>query len=600
MYSYYTDDLIEEIRINNDIVDVVSEYVKLEKKSKYFFGLCPFHKEKTPSFSVTPSKQMFYCYGCGKGGNVIQFIMGIENLSYIDAVKYLADRAKIQLPEGESAEEIEKAKLRQELLKVNVEAARFFFSQLSSPQGERARQYLKKRNISEQVVRRFGIGYSPEEWEGLFNHLKSKGFEENTIIKSGLVIPKKNGGCYDRFRERVMFPIFDIRGNVIGFGGRVTDSSMPKYMNSPETPVYNKGKNLYALNFAKNSGEKKLIIVEGYMDVISLHQCGIINTVASLGTALTESQGRLLKKYAEEIIISYDADTAGQAATMRGLDLLNDIGCNVKVLMLPQGKDPDEYIKNNSADEFKKLVDNSISLIEYKIKVLRKKADISTTEGKIKFLNRVTDVLSRVDNNVEREMYIKKIAGEYGITEEALYSEVYKRTKPKESSSSTVINLNNYEKKLGKKDAADERNRIVHDERLILALLCVDNSIYRWVKDKIKLEDFMDSENRRVAEIILEKLENNKGVVPGELLNIVDSDVANDFARIFNEECHCDDNKKAILGKIRSIELYKLEKRQKEILELLKSEGSLTEGDVEKLKLELRSLIMLIKKQKSN
>jgi len=600
MYSYYPEDLIEEIRIGNDIVDVVSEYVKLERKSKYYFGLCPFHKEKTPSFSVTPSKQIFYCYGCGKGGNVIQFIMDIENLSYIDAVKYLADRIKIQLPEGNSAEEIEKAKLKRELLNINVEAARFFFTHLNSPQGEKARQYLEKRNISKQVIRKFGIGYSPEERERLYNHLRSKGFGDDAILRSGLVLKGKNGGFYDRFRGRIMFPIFDIRGNVIGFGGRVTDSSLPKYMNSPKTLVYDKGKNLYALNFAKNSGEKRLIVVEGYMDVISLHQRGIINTVASLGTALTESQGRLLKKYAEEVIISYDSDSAGQAATMKGLDLMKNIGCNVKVLSLPQGKDPDEFVRNNGADEFKKLIDNSISLIEYKTRVLRKKIDDGTAEGKIKFLNRIADELSRLDNSVEREMYIKKIAEEHGITWEALYSEVYRRLKPKSDLKPAAVNLNSYAKGADKKEDRGEDGRIVHDERLILALLCVDNSIYASVKDKINVDSFTDPENKRIAEIILERLENNKGIVPGELLNIVDSAVAGDFARIFNTECHCDDNKKAIMGKIRSIELFKAEKRQKEILELLKDEGSLSEGDVEKLKLELKSLIMMIKKQKSS
>jgi DNA primase len=599
MYNYYPEDLIEEIRINNDIVDVVSDYVKLERRAKYYFGLCPFHKEKTPSFSVTPSKQIFYCYGCGKGGNVIQFIMDIEHIGYIDAIKYLADRVSIQLPEGHSAEEIEKAKVKQELLSINVEAARFFFTQLNSVEGEKARQYLKRRNITEQVARKFGVGYSSNDWRQLYNHLKSKGFNEELIIKSGLSIKGKSNNYYDRFRGRVMFPIFDIRGNVIGFGGRVLDSSLPKYMNSPESLVYNKGRNLYALNFAKNAGSRKLIIVEGYMDVISLHQCGIINSVASLGTALTESQGRILKKYAEEIIICYDSDTAGQAATMRGLDLLSDIGCNVKVLALPEGKDPDDFLKNNSVDDFRKLADNAVSLVEYKIRILKSKIDTNTTEGKIKFLNKAADILSKLDNSVEKEMYIRKIADKYRVTHEALFSEVYKRSKPRNSRKPAIFKDGAYRQKAEKQRIAENSNRLVHDERFILSILCVDNSIYKWIKDKISVECFTDAENRRIAEIILSRLENNKGIVPGELLNILEGQTANDFAKIFNTECHCDDNRKAILGKIRSIELYRIKKRQKQILELLKDESSLPEGDVEKLKQELKSLIIRIKNQKS-
>lgn len=598
MNNYYPDEIIEEVRINNDIIDVISEYVKLEKKGKDYFGLCPFHKEKTPSFSVAPGKQIFYCFGCGKGGNVISFIMDIENLSYIDAVKYLADRAKIQLPEGDSEEEKQKARLKQELLKLNVTAARFFFEQLNSENGEKARKYLEKRRIREQTARRFGLGYAVEGWDQLYNHLKSKGFSEEHIIKSGLVIKGKNSGYFDRFRSRIIFPIFDIRGNIIGFGGRVLDSSMPKYMNSPESIVYNKGRNLYALNMAKNSGEKYLLIVEGYMDVISLHQCGIINTVASLGTALTESQGKLLKKYAEEIIISYDADTAGQAATMRGLDLLRNIGCNVKVLIIPEGKDPDEFIKKNGVEEFKKLIKNSISLVEYKIKGLKKQIKTDTIDGKIAFLNKASDVLAKIDNNVEREMYIKKIAEEYEITEQSLYSEVYRRIKPKVGFKTKVTNASIVSGNMAKNTNDNQDTKLIHDERLILALLCVDNSVYKFIKNKLDVESFTNQQNRVIANIMFERLNSNRDIVPGELMSIIDKDTANDLARIINEECYCEDNYKAILEKIRSIELYKMEKRQKEILELLKNEQSLTEGDVEKLKQEFKSLIVSINNQK--
>jgi DNA primase len=594
-YSY-PEELIEEIRINNDIVDVVSEYVKLERKGKDYFGLCPFHKEKTASFSVVATKQIFYCFGCGKGGNVIHFIMNAENLDFIESIKLLADRARIQLPEGDSNAEIEKAQLKKEVISINTEAAKFYFNILSSKNGEVGKKYLTNRKISENTIKKFGIGYSRDEWDLLYKHLLEKGFDEKNILKSGLILPNKNGGFYDRFRSRVIFPIFDVRGNVIGFGGRVLDGSMPKYMNSPETIVYNKGRNLYALNTAKNAGEKRLIIVEGYMDVISLHQNGIINTVASLGTALTESQGRILKKYAEEVIISYDSDSAGQAATMRGLDLLNDLGCSVKVLIIPEGKDPDEFVSKNGSEEFRKLINNSISLVEYKIKILKKEISTETTEGKIKFLNKVADLLTKIDNSVEREMYIKKLAKDYEISEDSIFSEIYRRIKPKTNFRTTVISNSEFNKKTNIDIEKQNDLKIVHDERMILALLCVENSVYKSVKDSLSVEEFVDEDNRRLAKIIFERLDSNKGIVSGELMNVLETSISNNFAKIINEECHCDDNKKAILDKIRSIKLFKIEKRKKEILGLLKTESNLNEGDVGKLKAELNTLIILQKK----
>ena len=599
MFNRYSEELIEEIRINNDIVDVVSEYVKLEKKGKNYFGLCPFHREKTPSFSVEPSKQIFYCFSCSKGGNVFQFISLTEKLDFIEAVRFLADRAKIQLPEGDDEEQVEKTRLKQEVMKINLLAARYFYDTLNSAKGEIARGYLIKRGISEHTVRRFGIGYSLGEWDGLLRHLEKNGFGEQIVLKSGLAINSKNGKFFDRFRERIMFPIFDVRGNVIAFGGRVMDSSMPKYMNSPETPVYSKGKHLYALNFAKNSGEKRLIIVEGYMDVISLHQSGIINAVASLGTALTDSQGRVLKKYAEEIVISYDSDTAGQAATMRGLDLLSEIGCNVKVMTVPDGKDPDEFVRRNNPDEFKKLANNALTLIEYKIRMLRKENDMATTEGKISFLGKVAGLISKLDSEVEREMYVKKIASENDISEESMFAEVLRRIKPKGIGSTKIVKNTEIGNRQINNISVINEGKLLHEERFILSILCVDNCIYKAVKDKLKIEMFSDEENRRLAGIILERLESNKEIVAAELLNIVNKDNSGEFARILNEECHCDDNIKAILGKIRDIEYLKAEIRQKQVLELLKNESTLHEGDVDKLKQELRDLNMLIKKKKS-
>jgi len=598
MFIRYSEELIEEIRISNDIVDVVSEYVRLEKRGKNYFGLCPFHREKTPSFSVEPGKQIFYCFGCGKGGNVFQFITLAEKIDFTEAVRLLADRAKIALPESDDPKEAEKAKLKQQVLSINLSAARYYNDALYSKEGEIALRYLKKRDISEHTARKFGLGYSPAGWDSLYRHLVKNGFTEDQMLKSGLIMQGKKGNLYDRFRGRLMFPIFDIRGSVIGFGGRVLDDSLPKYINSPETVVYSKGRHLYGLNYAKNSGSKSIIVVEGYMDAISLYQNGINNVVASLGTALTESQGRILKKYAEEIVISYDADAAGQAAVMRGLNLLSDIGCNVKVLVIPEGKDPDEYIRKNGADAFKKLVDGALSLVEYKIKMLRKEQDLSTTNGKIAFLNKAAAVLAKVSNSMEREMYIKKLASEYEISEEAILSEVLRRTRytgGKKLKTSSTVEL----KKEIKEPANKIDEKIIHDERFILSLLCVDNSIYPVVKEHFIIDQIIDEENKRIAEAIFGRLEDKKGITAAELMNIVSAESAGEFARILEEECHCDDNTRAILGKMKDIRISLAEKRLQQVLDILKDEKNLPKGVVDKLKLELKNLILKIQELKN-
>lgn len=599
MFNRYPEELIEEVRNANDIVEVISEYVKLDKKGKDYFGLCPFHKEKTPSFSVAPNKQIFYCFGCGKGGNVIQFIMNIENLDYIEAVRQLADRARIQLPEGNDEEQLKLARLKQSLMEINLQAARFFYETLGSRHGEIARNYLEKRGLTEGTLKKFGIGYSNEDRTTLYNYLLKKGFDKGDLLKSGLVLQSNNGSLHDRFYGRVMFPIFDIRGNVIAFGGRVMDNSLPKYINSPETPVYSKGRHLYALNFAKNASEKRLIIVEGYMDVISLHQSGIINTVASLGTALTENQGRLLRKYAEEIVISYDADTAGQSATMRGLEILGSMGNNVKVLTVPDGKDPDEFIRKNGPDAFKRLVNNSRSLVEYKIDRLMREHNTDTIDGKVGFLNKVADVLSKIDNNVEREMYVKKMADGYEISEEALYAEVVRRINPQNVHERKAPGLIPKGVVLKQAVVDEPEVRLIHDERFILSLICVDNSMFNFVKERVNDELFHSEENKKLYFSIKEKLEKNKGITPAELIGMVSSESAGEFARIIKEECFCDDNKKAIMGKIRDIRLNTAESRQKHVLELLKTPSDLPEGDVEKLKEELKTLSLKIREYKS-
>ena len=421
MANYYPDEVIEEIIEKNDIVDVVSDYVKINRKGKDYFGLCPFHNEKTPSFSVVPSKQIYYCFGCGKGGNVLNFISGIENVEYIDAIKMMADRASVTLPESNDTRERESSGYIKKLVEINTEAARFFHEKLM--ENPDAQAYLRNRKIKDSTIRKFGIGYAPDSWDAVLKHLKGKGYNEKDIMASGLA-KKGSTSYYDSFRNRIMFPIIDIRNRVIGFGGRILSGEGAKYINSPETPAYNKSSSLYGINIAKNSKAEKIIIVEGYMDCVAIHQAGFQNCVASLGTALTRKQAQMLKKLVPEIIIAYDMDQAGRNATIRGLDLIASIGCDVKILEMPEGKDPDEFIKINGREAFGKLVDNSLPIVEYKAKILRSRFNINDVDGRRKYLNGVAKAISQVNNAIDREVYIDRIARVYGIPAESIKEEV--------------------------------------------------------------------------------------------------------------------------------------------------------------------------------
>jgi len=599
MYNKYSPELIEEILISNDIVSVVSEYVKLEKKGKDYFGLCPFHKEKTPSFSVVPSKQIFYCFGCGKGGNVIHFIMNIEKLDFIEAIKFLAERANINIPESNGREEQEKVKTKDLLFKINKEAARFFYNKLMSSEGAEARKYLNKRGISEKTTRRFGLGWSLDSWDKLNGYLLDKGFEQDIISKSGLVISGNKSGFYDRFRQRIMFPIFDVRGNVIAFGGRLIKSSEgPKYVNSPETIVYSKGKNLYAFNFAKSSNNKRLIIVEGYMDVISLNQYGVSNVAAPLGTALTEAQARLIKRYAEEVIISFDADMSGQKAALRGLDILKETGCSVKVLVMEEVKDPDEYVKKYGVDKYKTLIDNALSLPEYKILKLKTGIKAGNTDDKINFLNKAAGILGKIDNTIERELYIRKIAKEYDVSEQSLTAETNKHIRKDMNKKRRMFKNIQAEIPVKGLSTSTYSDKIIHDERMLLVLLCMENSVYYKMRDKIGINIFSNEKNREIARILLEKLGNNIYVGIAELLNIIKQEDIGDFVRIIEQDCHCDDIKRAVEDKIKNLETYRIQNRQNEIIDILNKRHDLAEGDAEKLKSELRKLTVIIKERK--
>ena len=363
----YSDEVIEEVRNANDIVDIISQYVVLKRSGRNFFGLCPFHKEKSPSFSVSPDKQIFHCFGCGVGGNVIHFISQIEKVSFVESLQMLAERANITLPTLEgSLEDNKTLELKAKVYKINELAAAFYHQNLYNPGSKPAQEYVKKRKLDNKTLKKFLIGYSMQHDE-LFKYLQAQGFTEEEILLSNLAYKNQNGQVIDRFRKRLMFPIVDVKNRVIAFGGRVLDDSKPKYINSSEGIVYSKGRNLYGLNLAKNSGKKEIIIVEGYMDAVSLHQRGIDNVVASLGTALTEAQGRLLTRYGEKVIIGYDSDGAGEAATLRGLEILNNMGCDLRILQMEGAKDPDEYVIKYGTGQFNLLVEKAISLVEFKI-----------------------------------------------------------------------------------------------------------------------------------------------------------------------------------------------------------------------------------------
>ena len=415
-----SEEILEKVKEHNDIVDVISETVKLKRAGRNFTGLCPFHNEKTPSFSVSPEKQIYKCFGCGEAGNVITFIMKNRNMPFIEAVKYLADRVNIHIDTNRRSED-PKAKKRNLLYNVNVAAARFFYSNLKK--SKVAKDYFLRRGIKEETITKFGLGFAMDSWNSLLNHLKRLGFKEELLDEAGLISTSvKTGKKYDRFRNRVIFPVFNYRGKVIGFGGRVLDDSKPKYLNSPETLIFQKGTNLYGLNFALKGkmNERYFIIVEGYMDLISLHQQGITNVVASLGTALTPEQARLLKRYADKVIISYDADVAGQTATLRGLNILRDAGFDVRVLNIPDGKDPDDFIRSNGKEAFLGLVKNAESLIDYRIRKAGDGINLEDSAELVKYGKRVTEILADV-NPLEKDIYIKKISEKTGIREQTLF-----------------------------------------------------------------------------------------------------------------------------------------------------------------------------------
>ena len=590
----YSDELIDEIKNNNDIVDVVSQYVHLKRSGRNYFGLCPFHNEKSPSFAVSPDKQIFHCFGCGVGGNVIHFISKIEGINYRESIELLAERANITLPKLESIGDNKTQELKDKIYQINKEAAYFYHENLYKPTAKPAQEYVKKRKLNNATLKEFLIGYSGN-FNELYNFLKSKGFSDETILASDLVNKNDRGQFIDRFRHRLMFPIQDVRGRIIAFGGRVLDDSKPKYINSPENLVYSKGRHLFGLYNAKKHDTKKILIVEGYMDVISLHQRGITNVVASLGTAMTEAQGRLLRRSSEQIILGYDADGAGQEAIVRGLDILRNLGCDVRVLQISGAKDPDEYVTKYGPERLKKCIDDAISLVEFKVRVLKRTLNLENTADKIKFLNEVAKILARVENSMEQEIYIEKISKDYDISKEALYSEIKKILYPKNTNSKILEKRNTQYNIVKKEDTKISEARLKRENTIIAMLLMSNANVYSKIKNKIKPEDFKYEKNKKILEKVYAEYEKGITEIYDVLSLFEDEDIINHITEIMAKDYGITDIDKGIDDILNTYERENLKEKRDEILKSLEDSELDNESKLA-LERELNDIIIKLAK----
>lgn len=517
---FYSDDLVEEVRTKNDIINVISSYIRLQKKGSNHMGLCPFHNEKTPSFSVSASKQMYHCFGCGVGGNVFTFIMEYENYTFVEALKHLAERAGIQLPEQEFNEEAKKhADFKGRLLEVNKQAAKYFFYQLKSDRGKSAYEYLINRDLKEETIKQFGLGYSNKFSDDLYKYLKELHYEDEFLSKSGLVtIDEKRGGT-DKFWNRVMFPILDVNHRVIGFGGRVMGEGMPKYLNSPETAIFDKSRILYGLNFARTSRNSYFLICEGYMDVIALHQAGFTNAVASLGTAFTVFHANLIKRYVNEVVLTFDSDDAGTNAALRAIPILKEAGLTVKVLNMKPYKDPDEFIKALGSKEYQNRIQEAKNSFFFELDILQKHYQLSDPEQKTRFFHETAKKLLSFRDELEREFYLDAVAKNYQIDVEQLKKLVYK------FGSQIVMGINDT------KDYRNENNRyrkttedgISKSQKLMLTWLIEDHCLFEKIKGYLGPEDFTEGIYNQAAKLVFDQYEKENQVIPAKIINCFES-----------------------------------------------------------------------------
>ena len=571
---YYPDEVIEEVRSSNNILDIIGGYVRLQKKGSSYFGLCPFHNEKSPSFSVSPNKQMYYCFGCGAGGNVFTFIMEYENQTFPEAVKILADRAGIALPEAELTEEQKRERnKRQLLLEINKTAANYFYYQLNGDQGQQAREYLENRRMSKETQIHFGLGYASKYSNDLYLYLKKKGYQDQILKETGLLTYDEKRGAHDKFWNRVMFPIMDVNNRVIGFGGRVMGDGTPKYLNSPETMLFDKSRNLYGLNYARTSRKPYMIICEGYMDVIAMHQAGFTNAVASLGTAFTTQHSVLLKRYTQEVRLAYDSDGAGQKAALRAIPILKSAGINVRVIHMDPYKDPDEFIKNLGTEAFQERIDAAESSFMFEISVLEKNYKQSDPEGRASFMKAMARRLLEFPQELERNIYIDAIAGRYGIASEELKRMVnsFGASMSREQVEAAIYQQEREE--MPAKKRVEKEDSVLTAQKFFLTWLIEEPSIYDKTKDYINEDDFVEPLYHHVAALVFEELRATGQVMPARILNqFEDVEEQKTAASLFNTRLKTDDDpavrEKALNETVKRIKKNSLELKSRSVREI--------------------------------
>ena len=567
---FYPEELVEEVRMKNDIVDVIGSYVKLQKKGGSHMGLCPFHNEKSPSFSVSGPKQMYHCFGCGVGGNVFTFIMEYENYTFVEALKFLAVRVGVNLPEAEYSEEAKKqAGLKNRLLEINKEAAKYFYYQLKSERGQAAYQYLNKREISDETIKQFGLGYSNKTGDDLYQYLKHLGYEDSILRESGLISFDETKKVYDKFWNRVMYPIMDVNNRVIGFGGRVMGEGMPKYLNSPETKLFDKSRNLYGLNFARVSRKSSMIICEGYMDVIALHQAGFTNAVASLGTAFTGLQANLLKRYTGEVLLTYDSDEAGTKAALRAIPILKEAGLTAKVVDMKPYKDPDEFIKALGAEEFKKRLDTAKNAFLFEVDVMEREYDLNDPEQKTRFFNEIAKKMLVFSEEIERNIYIEAVASKYLIGFDNLRKLVNRYGAQIVVGQGETVKERNTEGGRQKNAPEDGMKR---SQKILLTWLIEDTAIFDKIKGIIGPEDFTEELYRQVAKMLFNQYETEHRVTPAKIINYFESkEEQSEAASLFNMamrgELSDSERKKALEETVMRIRKNSLDVRSKKAIE---------------------------------
>jgi len=528
---FYSEDIIEEVRTRNDIIDVISSYVNLKKKGSNYMGLCPFHSEKSPSFSVSGTKQIYHCFGCGVSGNIFTFIMEYENYTFVEAVKFLADRSGIKLPEAKmSEEEKRKLSIKANIMEINKIAATYYYCQLQDKKiGQIAHKYLKDRNLSEETIKSFGLGYARQNG-GLYRYIKDKGYSDDILREAGLFTYDEKRGVLDKFWNRVIYPIMDINGKVIGFGGRVMGDGKPKYLNSPETKVFDKSRNLFGMNFARISKRKEIIICEGYMDVIALHQAGFDNAVASLGTAFTGLQANLLKRYTDNVLLTYDSDEAGVKAALRAIPILKEAGLTTKVVDMKPYKDPDEFIKALGSEEFEKRIEKATNSFFYETDIVKKNYDLSDPEQKTKFYNELAKMMLVFDEELERNNYTEAIAKRYNIDFSNFRKLINHYGAQLLVSDKKIV----YDKNKDYKNIASKDTIIKEAQRMLLTWYVEEDRLFDLLKNYITKDDFKEPLYERVATLMFEQHEKEGKVIPAKIINVFeDKEEQSEVARVF-------------------------------------------------------------------